>query len=122
MVKNKKTMEEHYDDCGDDLSSISEVETTASIPAEKAFYEFDTDDELSDDDHNFCMMVECGPLNLYPVDVSKVAKAQTGSTPAPGRDPRAAPPATSTCKGCRHYRPRNDLGAHPRGRTMLIPI
>ena len=32
VVKRKKIMEDHYDDCGDDLSSKSEVETTASIP------------------------------------------------------------------------------------------
>ena len=53
------------------------------------FCSCDADDELSDNDHNFCMAVQCGPLPCYPIDVSRVAPEQPGA-PAPGRDPRAS--------------------------------
>ena len=103
VVKRKKVCEDHYDDCGDDLSSISEADTAAPTTALcLQCCDFDTDDELSDDDHNWCMAKQCGPLLAFPIDVNKVAKAQPGH-PAPGRDPRAPENrSVSTCKACRH--------------------
>ena len=57
-VKKKKFhIEEHYDDCGEDLSSlreqIDEADPQYYVPAD-----YDTDQALSDDDHNFCLLTE----------------------------------------------------------------
>eukprot|EP00974_Lingulodinium_polyedra_P107624 10416964-Lingulodinium_polyedra.AAC.1 len=47
-------------------------------------------------------------LVAYPIDRTKVARAQPGSYPREGRDSRAPPAKDFTCPGCKHYRARND--------------
>merc|ERR1712051_687184 len=90
VVKRKKVLEDHHDDCGDNMDSLSDLDTTASMMTCRSPYPWDTDEEaLSDDDHMECMKMMFGRLNCYPVDLSKVAPAQTGSNPAPGPDPTA---------------------------------
>ena len=70
--------------------------------------DFDTDDALSDEDHDYCLRLRLGDkLNVYPVDFSRVAKSQAGE-PVPGPDPRAPLPSKSACQGCRSFRGRSD--------------
>ena len=107
VQKRKKIMEDHHDDCGTDISSLHEKDTTNLVfPCD-----FDTDDQLSDEDRDFCLVAEFGRcIQCYPIDVSRVPKASPGGSPAPGRDPRAPNPSkdNNTCPGCKHFRPRND--------------
>ena len=103
VKKRKKIMEDHYDDCGEDLSSLHDKTTTDFVyPCD-----FDTDDALSDDDRNQCLKLQFGAqIQSYPVDLSKVAPAQPGGGPSP--DPNAVPKRQSTCPGCRHSRESTD--------------
>ena len=49
-------MEDHHDDCGDDLASLNDRETAAAVfPCD-----FDTDDQLSDEDHDNCLKRQMG--------------------------------------------------------------
>eukprot|EP00974_Lingulodinium_polyedra_P082982 8036925-Lingulodinium_polyedra.AAC.1 len=48
-------------------------------------------------------------LVAYPIDRTKVARAQPGSNPHEGRDSRAPPAKDSAYLGCKHYRARSDL-------------
>ena len=101
VVKKKKfAVEDHHDDCGDDLSSLE-----ISCYAQPCDY--GTDSDLSDQDHNQCLLAECSQA-YFPIDIGKVARAQEGSTPHPGRDPRAKAPKESSCLACKHYRARDD--------------
>ena len=59
MARRKKILEDHFDGCGGDLSSISEVDTNASMLTCIPCCDYDTEDELSDDDHNYCMKLCC---------------------------------------------------------------
>ena len=97
-------MEDHYDDCGDDLKSL---ENKAYL-GETQPCQFDSEEELADQEHNHELLSSTPDPLSYPIDISKVAKAQTGSTPAPGNDPRAPLKKDSTCPGCKHSRARND--------------
>ena len=104
VKKRKFHVEDHYDDRGEDLSSLDKQ----LDPSDPSFYvpaDYDTDQALSDDDHNQQLLAE-GMALFYPVDRSKVAPAQTGSAPHPGPDPRAPLPKDSKCKGCRSFRAR----------------
>ena len=106
VQKRKKIMEDHHDDCGDDLSSLRDTTDTAfTFPCD-----FDTDEALSDEDHDQCLKLQFGSvIQAFPIDLSKVAKAKPGSLPAPGPDPRAPKdPKESKCPGCRQYRGRSD--------------
>ena len=48
--------------------------------------------------------------HAYPIDIRKVAPAQKGIEPHPGRDFRALAPRYSRCRGFRSFRARNDWG------------
>jgi hypothetical protein len=100
VKKRKFVVEDHHDDCGDDLTSLDL--TCYTHPCH-----YDTDSDLSDQDHNQCLLAEISQI-AFPIDMATVAKAQQGSSPAPGRDPRAKLPKDSPCLGCKHYRARND--------------
>ena len=102
-------MDDHHDDCGDDFSSLHDTtETMFSVEPTILPCEFDTDDALSDEDHDYCLKVLLGDkLNAYPVDFSKVAQSQPGE-PAAGPDTRAPKPSESPCQGCRSSRARSD--------------
>ena len=66
-------MEDHHDDCGDDLISLND-NTEALLIKEPTMLpcDFDTDDALSDEDHNYCRRLRLGDkLNVYPVDLFK---------------------------------------------------
>jgi hypothetical protein len=104
VKKRHKVVEEHYDDCGDDLSSLQEDTMHGLVRR----CDFDSENELSDQDHEDCLYLDI-PWRwwAFPIDVSRVAKAQPG-VPVPGRDPRAKPPGESNCPGCKHYRSRDD--------------
>ena len=104
VKKRPKQVEEHYDDCGDDLSSLTGADEEALANAC-----FDHDDILSDEDRDLCLLAQHrARVQAYPIDPDKVAKAQPGSTPAHGPDPRAADRKATTCPGCQHGRARND--------------
>ena len=75
---------------------------------EKSYTQFDAEDELSDQDHNECLALEFSNIQVFPVNLSKVAKPALGGTPAKGRDPRAPMGINSKCKGCKHSRARDD--------------
>ena len=104
VQRRQKVMEDHYDDCGDDLSSL-QIEEIVGLSNTC----FDQNEALSDEDHDRCMMLEFRTkVQSYPVDESKVAKARKESTPAHGPDPRAPLGKDSTCPGCKHARARTD--------------
>ena len=102
-------MEDHYDDCGDDLSSLNEnAEALLACECPILPCDFDTDDALSDEDHDHCLKLRLGnKLNAYPVDIDRVAQAQPGE-PQPGPDPRAPKATDSPCPGCKNSRGRSD--------------
>ena len=115
VKKTKKIVEDHYDDCGDDLSSL-ELSSSDTVNILSGFdwkepCDFDTDEELLEDSFNYhvrlCVEHSC------PVDVSKIAKPQPlpeGVTELPrGKDPRAPKPIRlSTCKACAFGRLKGD--------------
>jgi len=106
VQKRKKIMEYHHDDYGEDLSSLHDKYESVALTFP---CDFDTEDELSDQDHNELMRREFGyRLQAFPIDRTSVAKAQSGSNPHSGRDSRAKNPKSSTCPGCKHYRSRDD--------------
>ena len=65
---------------------------------------------LSDDDRNECLRMAQGPyVQAYPIDTSKVARAQPGGDgDARGRDPRAPHARLSACPACRRNLTRDD--------------
>ena len=70
--------------------------------------DFDSEDALSDADHNQCLRPQFGShIQSYPVDASKVARAQPGGA-GYGPDSRAPAAKDSTCPGCRHFRSKDD--------------
>ena len=64
VVKRKKVMEDHHDDCGDDLSSLN-------IPDVAMSCAFDTDDALSDEDHAECLLRRLGTQHKYSLLISQ---------------------------------------------------
>ena len=110
VKKRKKVMEDHHDDCGEDLSSLMDEQGTAlCCPCG-----YDSDDILSDEDSNDYLLSTYGKqVQTYPVDLSKVARAQPGGTPS-GPDSRASKrPQDCRCPGCRAYKAKRDW-AHTR--------
>ena len=56
VKKRKKIIEDHHDDCGEDLSSLHDGTSSANIyPCD-----YDTDGALSDDDRNECVCLAYG--------------------------------------------------------------
>ncbi len=96
--KRPKHVEDHYDDCGDDLTSLADY---VGQPCN-----YDTEEEVSDQEHNQHLWTETTQW-AFPIDPATVAQPQPGD-PLPGRDHRAAVPSASSCPGCRHFRARND--------------
>ena len=98
-------MEDHHDDCGEDLSSLT---CPALIDGDTSDNDSDyTSAAESDVAHEDDLRTSIGG-RAFPIDVSKVAPATPG-TPLKGRDPRAPKKAKeSVCDGCRNFRPRND--------------
>jgi hypothetical protein len=111
VQKRKKVIEDHYDDCGDDLSSLHDAEVVG-LSCRQCH---DLNEVLSDEEDDNCLKAEFGHrVQCYPVDYDKIAKAQPGGAPTRGSDERAPAPSVSTCPGCRHYRARSDW-EHTRG-------
>ena len=105
VKKRKFHVEDHYDDCGEDISSldprVDQADTRFVLPCD-----YDTDQELSDQDHNECLL--CETKFCYPIDITKIAQPTEEGKPFHGRDPRAPRPKDSPCLGCRNYRARDD--------------
>ena len=59
VQRKKKIMEDHYADCGDDMSSLHDVDTVG-------FTCFDSDDTLSDEDHDHCLKAEFRQIKSSP--------------------------------------------------------
>ena len=108
VVKKKKfKVEDHYDDCGDDLSSLGPEDRTTLMVGLSARYELDSDEELIDQDFDR-QMVQRLAYPTYPIDPNTVAPPAPGGTPGRGRDPRAAKPERTTCPSCRLSRATDD--------------
>ena len=75
VKKRFKVVEDHHDDCGENLSSLDDVSTTATFVDP---YDFDTDEALSDEDHNAKLLSE--NVSAFPLDVSTVPRAAPGGT------------------------------------------
>ena len=104
--KKKKTfvIEDHYDDCGDDLSSLG---PDVLLVGCREPYCLDSDEELID--HDFDIDVYWATAYpTYPIDPTTIAKPSMDGWPMPGRDPRAKPPKESSCPSCRGFRARED--------------
>ena len=104
VKKTIKVVEEHYDDCGEDISSISTALPTDD--EDVLFCDYDTDEELQDQIDSLALLAYPDSL-AFPIDLTKIAQPQNG-LPHSGRDSRAPPPKDSPCKGCKHYRSRDD--------------
>ena len=66
--KRKKVMEDHYDDCGDDLSSLHHPDLVG-VSFKQCH---DLDEVLGDEDHELCLKLQfrhC--VQCYPVDYDK---------------------------------------------------
>ena len=92
MQERKKYVEEHYDDCGENVDQLALVGPP------------DTDDELEYEAMNFDISASDPWLSYaFPIDVATVARANPAAVPdvkgtaAIG----AVNPQNSTCKGCR---------------------
>ena len=107
LVKKKFKVEDRYDDCGDDLSSLGPEDRTMLMVGLSARYELDSDEELIDQDFDR-QMVQRLAYPTYPIDPNTVAPPAPGGTPGRGRDPRAAKPERTTCLSCRLSRARDD--------------
>ena len=106
VQKRKKFVEDHHDDCGEDMSSLN----NDNMPEDSLLVEGDTDSELSDIDHEAQLRMTGYCQSCYPIDITKVARYQPGQYPAGRgvRDHRAPPNKDSPCPGCRHNRSRVD--------------
>lgn len=102
----------------EDLASLHDKTTSAlTLPCD-----FDTDDALSDQDRDEAMKQEfTTTIQAYPINESKIATAQPGSGPHPGRDSPAPNPKESTCPGCKHVRARSDW-THSRERDRTVQL
>ena len=108
VVKKKKfKVEDHYDDCGDDLSSLGPMDSTMLMVGSTAPYALDLDEELIDQDFDR-QMVKQHAYPSYPIDPDTVAPPAPGGEPGRGRDPRAAKPDRTTCPSCRQSRAKDD--------------
>ena len=100
-------MEDHYDDRGDDLSSLqlkedlNETDVALIMPCY-----YDTDDELQDEEANCLLKRRFGDrIQCYPIDISKIARARPrDENYVRGRDPRAPYNRNeSTCPACKRF-------------------
>ena len=108
VVKKKKfKVEDHYDDCGDDLSSLGPMDSTMLLVGHAAPYAIDLDEELLDQDFDRQMLRQQA-YPTYPIDPNTVAPPAPGGEPGRGRDPRAAKPDRTTCPSCRQSRAKDD--------------
>lgn len=105
VTKRKQIVEDHYDGCRGDLSSPKEDPTALLI---QHHCNFDAEEDMTDADHNQCLMFEFHRLQDYPVESASVARAAAGGHPAPGRNGRAPLARNSARPGCKHLRTRND--------------
>ena len=84
VKKKKKIMEDHHDDCGDDLSSLDDgkAEELEAYP-----HDHRDNDALSDDDHNYCIIQTLWMQGLaaYPIDRERVAKPHPGEPAGPDK-------------------------------------
>jgi len=104
VVKKKVfKVEDHYDDCGDDLSSLGPDLLFVGISHP---YHLDTDEEFVDRDYDLALRQHTS-YPTYPIDPSTIAQPVPG-VPKRGRDPRAVPSWRSTCPSCRENRARDD--------------
>ena len=96
VKKKPKIVEDHYDDCGDNLDGLC-------LPCM-----IDTDSELEDMATNYDM-IKSNPWLRYafPIDVTKVAQPHLGGIPGI-RDKAAVPMAASTCPACKGRRTKED--------------
>ena len=100
-------VEDHYDDCGDDLSSLGPVDHTMLTVGLSATYTLDSDEERIDQDFDRRMSQQLA-YPTYPIDPNTVAPPAPGGVPGKGRDPRAAKPDRTTCPSCRQSRAKDD--------------
>jgi hypothetical protein len=109
VVKKKKfVVEDHHDDCGDDLSSLGPVDETMLTVGLSAPYTLDSDEERIDQDFDRRMVQQLAYPITYPIDPNTVAPPAPGGVPGRGRDPRAAKPDRTTCPSCRQSRAKDD--------------
>ena len=77
VKKRKKIMEDHYDDCGDDLSSLqdkTDLEHAGIVNLKPCDY--DSEDELQYDENNKLLKYTLKDnLMVYPIDLTKIARA-----------------------------------------------
>ena len=104
VKKTKKIVEEHYDDCGDDLSSLDKDPALLC-----QLCGCDTDTELQEEDYDTCLVRQLAEP-CYPIDMDKVVWGHPGEpTPPKGRDHRAPErKENSACPACRSCRGRTD--------------
>ena len=100
IKKKNIPVEDHFDDCGEDLSSLI---GTALIDGDESDGTSAIESDAAHDEDLRCTL----GVRAYPIDASKVAPAQPGELTR-GRDPRAPKAKESACDGCRNFRPRND--------------
>jgi hypothetical protein len=68
----KKVMEDYYDDCGDNMSSLHDVDTVGLSC-------FDVDNTLFGEDHYCCLKAEVRQrAQCYLVEFSKAVRVQSG--------------------------------------------
>ena len=111
VKKRKKVMENHYDDCGDDMSSLHDRDDVKQANLTSEPCDFDTEDELEDQDFNLMMKTQYGQrIQAYPVDPDRVARPHpVDENFTMGPDPRAPTNRhDSTCPACRNRRRRDD--------------
>ena len=109
VVKKKKfVVEDHHDDCGDDLSSLGPVDETMLTVGLSAPYTLDSDEERIDQDFDRRMVQQLAYPITYPIDPDTVKPPAPGGVPGKGRDPRAAKPDRTTCPSCRQSRAKDD--------------
>ena len=89
VKKKLKIVEEHYDDCGYDMSSINIDETMLCMPCG-----CDTDEALSEEDGAIRLQLwnqAHGQSSYAAVGWNNIKYATPGGSPAYGPDPRAPP-------------------------------
>jgi hypothetical protein len=119
VTKRKQSVEDHYDNCGDDLGSLSDTMLAALV---KRPCDSDAENELSDDDRNECLFLEFPRIvQVYPADLARVPQPAEGGVPGPGRDSRAPPSRESPRPGCKHSRARKDWERNRKNLRMRLP-
>ena len=114
VQKKKNIIEDHHDDCGNDMSSLQDrgdydnVDTNLVQPCD-----FDTDDELLDDQRNHVLRAPSGNSNhSYPINPANVAQPQPLDEHYNPHGPDARAPARQgdcNCKACRQRQRADDM-------------